>query len=93
MTSMPPGLLIVWTNIPEELEYDFNDWSIGIAFRRRAANPMPLPRGFVPSTRYTCRLEPTPTVDAPAVMVAHPCVPAKNVPDLMYRPRIENNCN
>lgn len=26
MTSTPPGLLIVWTNIPEELEYDFNDW-------------------------------------------------------------------
>jgi hypothetical protein len=26
VTSSPPGLLMVWTNIPEELEYDFNEW-------------------------------------------------------------------
>jgi len=35
VTSTTPGLLMVWTNIPKELEYDFNDWYNRVHMRER----------------------------------------------------------
>ena len=48
MTSTTPGLLIVWTNIPEELEYDFNDWYNRVHMPERILG---LP-GFVRGRRF-----------------------------------------
>lgn len=48
MTSTTPGLLIVWTNIPEELEYDFNDWYNRVHMRERILG---VP-GFVRGRRF-----------------------------------------
>lgn len=48
MTSTTPGLLMVWTNIPEELEYDFNEWYSREHMRERILG---IP-GFVRGRRF-----------------------------------------